>query len=77
MRCGDCKHWDNKDPEIGGWFKSSDNIIHPPHTVGYCWVESPLIRPICDGEGIYGELLTHQDFGCILFEKGDGNKVNP
>jgi hypothetical protein len=34
-----------------------------------------MIVGTCDGEGIYGEVITDADFGCMLFEAGsfEGN----
>lgn len=38
------------------------------HEYGECDVDTVLMLPTCEREGIYGELHTSSDFGCILHE---------
>lgn len=75
MNCASCKHWERK-PEVGGWERIRDQ---PPERWGECqwlslryfWKPDHRERRAlagCDGEGIYGELYTREDFGCADFE---------
>ena len=58
-RCSSCKHWtdfDVVDKEL------KICLIASTHN------DDALMQATCYDEGIMGELITHKDFGCILYE---------
>lgn len=60
-RCSTCKHWVDNLYVLQGY--SNDyrmcNIADEDESNG-------MIDAICSGEGIGGELITRNDFGCVL-----------
>lgn len=80
MKCKDCKHWNQRqydDPLDGcaNWECFNEAGI-PEEKLGHCLAPGTMFAAVCEGESIYGQLITQADFGCILFEAKDGNKVN-
>jgi hypothetical protein len=73
MRCRNCKHWEQGD------FNEMGFACHTPDMeLGECKIAWPgygdpkqkfLAVATCNSEGIYGELITQADFGCIQFEE--------
>jgi hypothetical protein len=71
--CGTCKYWD---------IHSLDDIGYKCHTpemkIGICQIASYgsdhtedrdyLSIATCNSEGIYGELVTQDSFGCIKYK---------
>ena len=71
MNCRSCKYWDTSyafDEIAFNCHKEGDQI-------GYCLMASPdtedqklfLAIATCNSEGIYGQLVTKADFGCIQY----------
>lgn len=72
MRCGDCKHWytsDHLKQDGDGWIRSPltgpYGICEKANDVDGIGVQ---MLAVCDGEGILGQLITHEGFSCVLFE---------
>jgi hypothetical protein len=59
--CSTCKHWTDNFYILQGYSKDYKmcNIADEDRSNG-------MIDAICLGEGIGGELITRNDFGCIL-----------
>lgn len=58
-RCSTCKHWVNNDYVLQGY---SDR--HKMCNVANS--RDGFFDVICSSEGIVGELITRNDFGCLL-----------
>ena len=70
MNCKNCKHWDER---------QFDDVAFTCHTpgmrLGECMMAAPSYVPeqaflavaTCRSEGIYGDLITQDRFGCIQF----------
>lgn len=78
MTCGDCKHWYTSEHlkyDGNGWIRKPLVGVY-----GMCEKANDIDAPgvsmlaVCDGEGIMGQLITHEHFRCNLFEQRDGNK---
>ena len=76
--CKNCKHWytsDNLKNDGDGWIRNplvgDYGICQKANDIDAHGVQ---MLAVCDGEGIMGELIVHENFSCILFEEKDGNK---
>lgn len=61
-RCSSCKHWVDNHYVSEGYSDRHKmcNIANEDNSDG-------LMDAICSGEGIGGELITRDDFGCVLY----------
>lgn len=70
MRCSECKHWYTSAYYKDGWIKrplvGAYGICEKANDIDADGIQ---MLATCDGEGIMGELITHEGFGCVLFEK--------
>jgi hypothetical protein len=59
--CSNCKHWIDNSYVLQGYSEDYKvcNIADEDKSKG-------MIDAICSGEGIRGELITRNDFGCVL-----------
>lgn len=65
-RCSTCKNWVNENY----WFLQGYGDTHKMYKM--CIVATKddsegYMDAICAGEGIGGELITREDFGCVLY----------
>ena len=68
--CRTCNQWTEQSPT---WLCFDGD---PEHRVGECMLAeahgdrtNPMIAAVCESEGIYGQLITAHNFGCILWEE--------
>jgi hypothetical protein len=61
-RCSSCKHWVDNYYVLNGYSERHKmcNIATKDDSKGF-------IDAICSCEGIGGELITRDDFGCVLY----------
>lgn len=71
MTCGTCKHWSKNTVDLIGFacHKDDDSIgicdrAYPDHTED----DKYLLVATCQSEGIYGSLVTKENFGCIEYQ---------
>jgi hypothetical protein len=73
MNCGTCKHWQQSEGDYYHWLCHTKDM-----KLGECMMAWPGYSPaeqnkhemaaVCEGEGIYGQLITQDSFYCKLYE---------
>lgn len=68
--CKTCKHWNPLNEYIAQYYSEG---------YGFCDVSNlddsnRLMESTCLSEGIMGELITKENFGCILHENNSANQ---
>jgi hypothetical protein len=64
MKCADCKHWSKTyDIQWGSCVRAQSEGGNPMDTKTLAWA--------ADMEQFQGVLYTHENFGCVQFEKRD------
>lgn len=77
MKCEHCKHWSLLEGDLRE--EMIFNCHAPDMKVGICCMSTYNDKDeddynfkaiaVCNGEGIYGQLITQHDFGCINFKQ--------
>lgn len=61
--CLNCKYWENDEYVLQGFDANIYRVCNKADEI------DGMMQSICCSEGIAGELVTRQDFGCVIFNK--------